>query len=313
MIRGLLVTDPAASPPRPTDDVDLIIDVPSRLEYYRLGEELRQLGFREDMEEGAPICRWLVDGVRADIMPIDPGILGFSNVWYPAARDYATVTTTAEGDLRHLDGPHFCATKLEAFATRGEGDFYHRDLEDVIALVDERGSLVEEIANAPEELRDFIAEAIAGLLASEPFLEALPGHLQADSASQARLPLLRSRLDQIAALRAPAQTTPPPSVFPSLPSAPVFSRPKRGALVPDRSLMPRSPAAPGSVLLRSSNLHSVEYDPATSSLTIEFRRGGLYRYSGVPSGIYEGLLGTYSAGRYFHQWIRNRYSSTRLR
>src|SRR5688572_7597047 len=72
MIRGLLVTDPAAGPPRPTDDVDLIVDVPSRQAYHELGDKLRELGFREDVEEDAPICRWVVDGVRADVMPIDP-------------------------------------------------------------------------------------------------------------------------------------------------------------------------------------------------------------------------------------------------
>jgi predicted nucleotidyltransferase len=57
MIRGLLVTDPAAGPSRPTDDVDLIVDVASLRDYHALGAELRRLGLHEDMEDGAPICR----------------------------------------------------------------------------------------------------------------------------------------------------------------------------------------------------------------------------------------------------------------
>jgi hypothetical protein len=58
----LLLTDPAAGAPRPTDDVDLAVELTTLLEYHRLGDRLRALGFREDDAPGAPICRWLVDG-----------------------------------------------------------------------------------------------------------------------------------------------------------------------------------------------------------------------------------------------------------
>jgi hypothetical protein len=57
MIRGLLISDPAAGAARPTDDVDLIVDVPSYKAFNDLGKTLRGLGFSESMEEGAPICR----------------------------------------------------------------------------------------------------------------------------------------------------------------------------------------------------------------------------------------------------------------
>lgn len=229
-------------------------------------------------------------------MPVDPGILGFSNVWYEGASDYASTTTTADGDVRHLDGPHFCATKLEAFASRAGGDLYHHDLEDVVSLVDERASLVDEIADAPQDIREFLAESFAGLLSSQAFLDALPGHLGGDSASQARLPGLLARLGRIAALRAPTTQATPPSIFPP-PAPPAIS-----------------PQTQGPVLFRSSNLRSAEYDAATSSLTIEFHGGRLYRYAGVPPEIYEGLLRAYSAGRYFHRWIRQKgYRFERLR
>ena len=145
MIRGLLITDPAAGAARPTDDVDLIVDVPSYLAFTHLNEELRGLGFRESMEEGAPICRWVVAGVRTDI-------------WYAGAMASPAVITGPDGDLRILDAPHYCATKLEAFAARGDGDYLHRDLEDFLAVVDGRPSLVDEIASAPAELRAFVAE-----------------------------------------------------------------------------------------------------------------------------------------------------------
>ena len=45
---GLLITDPAASPVRATDDVDVIVEVASYAEYARFSKRLRNLGFSED-------------------------------------------------------------------------------------------------------------------------------------------------------------------------------------------------------------------------------------------------------------------------
>ena len=79
MIRPLLVTDPAAGAPRPTDDVDLILDA-DRVGYYAFGKKLRARGFREVTDQGV-LCRWRVDGLTVDVMPIDPAVLGFTYVF----------------------------------------------------------------------------------------------------------------------------------------------------------------------------------------------------------------------------------------
>ncbi|MHB8765430.1 MAG: hypothetical protein ACYDA8_14005 [Deferrisomatales bacterium] len=60
---SLLLLDPAAPEVRSTTDVDVIVEVASRMSYYRLADRLRELGFREVSEEGAPVCRWTVGGV----------------------------------------------------------------------------------------------------------------------------------------------------------------------------------------------------------------------------------------------------------
>ena len=63
MVRGLLVTDAGATPERPTDDVDLVVELTSTAAYHRLGVKLRALGFREDTTPGAPIVGDLVDDI----------------------------------------------------------------------------------------------------------------------------------------------------------------------------------------------------------------------------------------------------------
>ena len=65
--------------------------------------------------------------------------------------------------------------------------------------------------------------------------------------------------------------------------------------------------------VQSSNLRSVGYDTASSTLEIEFNSGGIYQYFNVPASIYQGLMGASSLGTYFHNYIKSSYRYTRLR
>jgi hypothetical protein len=94
---GLLITDPAAPPIRTTQDVDAIVHVVSRAEYYQLAEKLRGKRFNEDSSDGAPICRWLTDNVVLDVMPTDADILGFGHEWYLPAIENAELIALPSG------------------------------------------------------------------------------------------------------------------------------------------------------------------------------------------------------------------------
>ena len=111
---GLFITDPAAPDVRATRDVDVIAEIASRAEYYAIAKRLRTRGFQEDREI---ICRWRgEEGLILDVMPTDPDILGFSNVWYAGAVARATEHVIApETTIRVVTPPYFCATKLRPF------------------------------------------------------------------------------------------------------------------------------------------------------------------------------------------------------
>ena len=64
--------------------------------------------------------------------------------------------------------------------------------------------------------------------------------------------------------------------------------------------------------MMSSNLHSVGYDPDAAVLEIAFTSGSVYRYSGVPSYVYLGLMSAASKGSYHHDYIRDRYPCRRV-
>lgn len=57
----LFLTDAGAVPPRVTFDVDVVVDLRNRGEFYRLEEGLREAGYSQPV--GGPICRWTIDDV----------------------------------------------------------------------------------------------------------------------------------------------------------------------------------------------------------------------------------------------------------
>ena len=199
MRTGLLITDPAAGGIRPTKDVDTITEVASYAEYTSLSERLRTLGLREDDREDAPTCRWRYEDLIVDVMPTDEHILGFSNRWYAPAIPSAQQMEIAGHRIRVIAPIYFIATKFEAFRGRGNNDYYgSQDLEDVIAVIDGRPEIVNEGRTAPADLRTYVTSEARRLLGTPAFIEALPGFLLPDSASQARLSLLLRRLTMLA-------------------------------------------------------------------------------------------------------------------
>jgi predicted nucleotidyltransferase len=199
---GLLVTDEAAAEVRPTFDVDAIAEITSYVEYTTFGERLHKLGFTEDASEGAPICRWQNGQIKLDLMPLDERILGFSNRWYKPAMDAATEIEIAPGlRVRVVTAPYFCATKLEAFRGRGKGDHLaSHDLEDLITVIDGRQELLDELRAASDDVRSYIAGTIGHILKAPQFIDALPGYLLPDSASQARINQLMGRMTRMSKL-----------------------------------------------------------------------------------------------------------------
>ena len=206
-VAGLLITDPISPSIRPTEDVDLVVQVAGRPGFYALEDELRALGFVNDTSPNAPICRWRCAGIMVDVVPSDKAVLGFANRWYPLAMQTAEPITLPSGiEISAINAPCFCATKLEAFADRGNyadgtPDYLgSHDLGDFIAVMDGRASLLDEIRQSAHDLQAYLAQRAAQLLGNPRFLRSIEGHLQPDMVSQLRAPVIRNMVQAIAAL-----------------------------------------------------------------------------------------------------------------
>jgi predicted nucleotidyltransferase len=199
---GLLLTAQRAQVIRATQDVDVIVRAISTVEYRAMERAIESRGFKHDLSPEAPICRWVWNGVMLDLMPSEPGILGFHNRWYPLAVKTATKVKLPDGrEISVITAPLFVATKFEAFHGRGKSDYLaSHDLEDLITVIDGRQELIVEIQNSDNELRHYLAAEMNKFLEESDFQLALPGHFPGDAASQARLPELLRRMRLIVQL-----------------------------------------------------------------------------------------------------------------
>lgn len=197
---ALLVSDPAAPEVRVTDDIDVVVEVQSLIEFNEFESEICGIGFENDMSGGF-IGRYRLGDQILDIIPPRQGISGPTNSWYEDAIAHSTeLELERDLSIRAISAPYFLATKLEAFRRRGNNDlFASRDFEDIITVVDGRPELTSEIRDTNVRLRDFLAKEFTELLARPIFHEAIAAHLQPDEASQQRQFLIYQTIVGLAA------------------------------------------------------------------------------------------------------------------
>lgn len=183
---------------RATDDVDLIVGLTGMAQWMQLQETLHQKGFTVSVEDDV-ICRMRLGTLKVDFMPDDPDILGFSNRWYKEGIYTAVKYVLPSGrEIKHLTPPIFLATKLEAYAGRGENDPQgSHDLEDIINVVDGRPTLLNEVQAAQDEVRRYLSKQFQVLLQHPDFENFLFGNIRGPDG---RAEIVHNRVKALAGL-----------------------------------------------------------------------------------------------------------------
>lgn len=167
---------------RPTDDVDVIVEILNYVNRTELEEKLRAIGFSPDVESGV-VCRYKIQGIIVDVMPTNEPSIGFSNKWYPdgfkRALDYVIDERCT---VKILSAPYFIATKLEAFKGRGKNNgITSQDFEDIIYVLENRAAVWEEINNADEAVKQYLREEFLNLLKNPRHFEWIDSHVERGS------------------------------------------------------------------------------------------------------------------------------------
>lgn len=165
---------------RPTYDADAVVACASFTRWAALQADLMKVGIMPVSEPDAPICRMRTPkGYLLDVMPMDPGVLGFGNRWFRPGFERAIVQPLGQGvTIKIFPAPYYAAAKAEAYRDRGSKDpWLSHDLEDLLTLIAYRPSLRSEVAHADADLRAYLASFAAELLALDRFDEIVDAHV----------------------------------------------------------------------------------------------------------------------------------------
>ena len=163
---------------RPTDDVDVIVEIASYADYTKFEEKLLSVGFVNDYESGV-LCRYKIAGITVDIMPTDSRILGFSNIWYPDGFKNAMNYDLGQGlIIKIFSLPYFIASKWEAFKSRGGGDYRtSKDFEDIVYIFENVLNIGEHFVSVPSDLSAYFKNEFATIINQKSFAEGLYAHM----------------------------------------------------------------------------------------------------------------------------------------
>ncbi len=169
---------------RPTDDIDVIIEIYSFAENAKLAIKLLEIGFQPQTESSI-ICRYSIKGISIDIMPTQLSNFGTHNIWYQEGFLYAQSYKIDESTIiKILSAPYFIATKMEAFKSRGQNDGRtSHDFEDIIYILENRHTVWTELAEAPPRVKLYLIHEFYKLSKKHDFFEWINCHVEFQNTS----------------------------------------------------------------------------------------------------------------------------------
>lgn len=192
---SIYANDPAADEIRPTQDIDMALNIVSLHQWEQLQNKLQKLGFYPD-SAGHSICSYKYKNIAVDIMSMEDGPLGSTNRWYKIGYNNAWLTQAKNQTIKVLSAPCYLATKFEAFNSRGNDYRTSHDVEDIIYVIDNRIEIIEEIEADEVSVRQFLRQQLSIIKKQGLLLEILAAHIH-PLIQEERIPILEEKINQI--------------------------------------------------------------------------------------------------------------------
>ncbi len=192
---SLYTDDPAADEIRPTQDIDMTINIVNLSHWQHIQKQLSVLGFHPD-PFGHAICSYKFKDIPVDIMAAEDGPFGPSNRWYKIGFNNLWTAKAKNQEIKILSAPCYLATKFEAFNNRGSDYRTSHDMEDIIYVLDNRVGIVEEIRKDNAQIAHFIKEQFQNIIHKGMLQEVLVAHIHPLMLAQ-RLPIVEDKITQI--------------------------------------------------------------------------------------------------------------------
>lgn len=192
---SIYADDPIAEDVRPTKDVDIMLRIATFAELAALQDKLASRNIYPDPEANIN-CRFKYDDVLIDVMSTKEVGWAPSDPWFePGFKSLMKYKLDDDVTIRVFTAPYFLATKFSAFHDRGNDPRTSTDFEDIVYVLDSRLNIVDEIRNAPSNVRDYLTEQLKAFL-NDDMSESIACHLNPFQ-SEERLELLRQKVNSI--------------------------------------------------------------------------------------------------------------------
>ena len=192
---SLYTDDPAADEIRPTQDVDMTINILNLGHWEEVQKKLSELGFQPD-PFGHAICSYKYNDIPVDIMATEDGPLGPSNRWYKVGFKNLWNVKVKDQEIKILSAPCYLATKFEAFKNRGNDYRTSHDIEDIIYVLDNRIDIVSEITEGEPSILLFIREQLQIIINKGILKEVLVSHIHPLMLDE-RIVIVEEKIEQI--------------------------------------------------------------------------------------------------------------------
>lgn len=192
---SLYADDPAADDIRPTQDIDIALNIINFSHWEKVQAQLGALGFYPD-PFGHAICSYKYKDIPVDIMAAEDGPLGPANRWYKMGFENLWMAKAKDQEIKILSAPCYLATKFEAFNDRGSDYRTSHDIEDIIYVLDNRIGIGEEIAKEDVRITSFIKEQLQIIINNSLMQEVLMAHIHPLMIEE-RLPIVEEKITQI--------------------------------------------------------------------------------------------------------------------
>ena len=192
---SLYTDDPASDKIRSTQGIDMTLNVLSFGDWNILQEKLAKLGFYPD-PFGHAICSYKYKNIPVDIMSSEDGPLGPANKWYKLGFNDLWTVSAKEQEIKILSAPYYLATKFEAYINRGHDYRTSHDIEDIIYVIDNRTSIVEEILKTDKKVLKFIQTQLQIITDKGIMNEVLMAHIHPLMIDE-RMPLVLEKINAL--------------------------------------------------------------------------------------------------------------------
>ncbi len=177
---GLYIDDPAAPMVRPTKDVDIVVEVASASELEKLRQELAGRGIHFTPEVNV-LCRFKYQNILIDVMATKNVDWAPANPWFKAGYELAHVINLEDIAIRIMPLAHFLAAKFAALKDRGQDPRTSSDFEDIVYILDNRKTLVNDILKSDDDVKAFLRAELSPILDDDLLQEAVRAHLEPET------------------------------------------------------------------------------------------------------------------------------------